>query len=99
LIGCEDRLRNDLYCVEWGVEVYSNSNSCGRQGRRGEGEGKEEGKEREGEVGWGRDGKGGKGIGKGRGKGREGKGMGSYGREGETDREGRIGGGDCLLFI
>ena len=25
--GCEDRLRNDLYCVEWGVKLYSNSNS------------------------------------------------------------------------
>ena len=24
VIGCEDRLRNDLYCVEWGVELYSN---------------------------------------------------------------------------
>ena len=23
LIGCEDRLRNDLYCVEWGVKLYS----------------------------------------------------------------------------
>ena len=22
---CEDRLRNDLYCVEWGVKLYSNS--------------------------------------------------------------------------
>jgi len=21
--GCEDRLRNDLYCVEWGVKLYS----------------------------------------------------------------------------
>jgi len=27
VIGCEDRLRNDLYCVEWGVKLYSNSNS------------------------------------------------------------------------
>jgi len=26
-IGCEDRLRNDLYCVGWGVKLYSNSNS------------------------------------------------------------------------
>jgi len=26
VIGCEDRLRNDLYCVEWGVKLYSNSN-------------------------------------------------------------------------
>ena len=24
MIGCEDRLRNDLYCVEWGVKLYSN---------------------------------------------------------------------------
>ena len=23
MIGCEDRLRNDLYCVEWGVKLYS----------------------------------------------------------------------------
>jgi len=22
-IGCEDRLRNDLYCVAWGVKLYS----------------------------------------------------------------------------
>jgi len=29
VIGCEDRLRSDLYCVEWGVKLYSNSNaSC-----------------------------------------------------------------------
>ena len=27
VIGCEDRLRNDLYCVGWGVKLYSNSNS------------------------------------------------------------------------
>ena len=27
MIGCEDRLRNDLYCVEWGVKLYSNSNA------------------------------------------------------------------------
>jgi len=27
VIGCEDRLRNDLYCVEWGVKLYSHSNS------------------------------------------------------------------------
>jgi len=26
VIGSEDRLRNDLYCVEWGVKLYSNSN-------------------------------------------------------------------------
>jgi len=24
VIGCKARLRNDLYCVEWGVELYSN---------------------------------------------------------------------------
>jgi len=24
--GCEDRLRNDLYCVGWGVKLYSNQN-------------------------------------------------------------------------
>jgi len=24
VIGCEDRLRNDLCCVEWGVKLYSN---------------------------------------------------------------------------
>jgi len=24
VIGCEDRLRNDLYCVECGVELYCN---------------------------------------------------------------------------
>ena len=24
VIGCEDRLRNDRYCVEWGVKLYSN---------------------------------------------------------------------------
>ena len=23
VIGCEDRLQNDLYCVEWGVKLYS----------------------------------------------------------------------------
>ena len=27
VIGCEDRLRNDLYCVEWGVKLYSNQRS------------------------------------------------------------------------
>ena len=26
VIGCEDRLRNDLDCVGWGVKLYSNSN-------------------------------------------------------------------------
>jgi len=24
VIDCEDRLRNDLYCVGWGVKLYSN---------------------------------------------------------------------------
>ena len=24
VIGCEDRLRNDLYFVGWGVKLYSN---------------------------------------------------------------------------
>ena len=24
VIGCEDRLRNDQYCVEWGVKLYCN---------------------------------------------------------------------------
>jgi len=24
VIGCEDRLRNDLCCFEWGVKLYSN---------------------------------------------------------------------------
>jgi len=23
VIGCEDRLRNDVYCVGWGVKLYS----------------------------------------------------------------------------
>ena len=27
VIGCEDRLWNDLYCVEWGVKLYSNQPS------------------------------------------------------------------------
>ena len=26
VIDCEDRLGNDLYCVEWGVKLYSNQN-------------------------------------------------------------------------
>jgi len=30
VIGCEDRLRNDLYCVEWGVKLYSIHPSSGR---------------------------------------------------------------------
>jgi len=24
VIGCLDRLRNDFYCVGWGVKLYSN---------------------------------------------------------------------------
>ena len=24
MIGCEDRIRNDLCCFEWGVKLYSN---------------------------------------------------------------------------
>ena len=31
VIGCEDRLRNDLYCVEWGVSLYSNQPTNQRQ--------------------------------------------------------------------
>ena len=27
VIGCEDRLRNDLYCVEWGVKLCSTNPS------------------------------------------------------------------------
>jgi len=27
VIGCEDRLRNDLYCVGWGVKLCSTSTS------------------------------------------------------------------------
>jgi len=27
VIGCEDCLRNDLYCVQWGVKLYSNQPS------------------------------------------------------------------------
>jgi len=27
VIGCEDRLRNDLYCVEWSVKLYSNQST------------------------------------------------------------------------
>ena len=26
MIGCEDRLRNDLYCVEWGVKLLQPTN-------------------------------------------------------------------------
>ena len=29
VIGCEDHLRNDLYCVEWGVKLYSIHPSIG----------------------------------------------------------------------
>jgi len=28
VIGCEDRLRNDLYCVRWGVKLYSIQSCC-----------------------------------------------------------------------
>jgi len=28
VIGCEDRLRNDLYCVGWGVKLCSINQSC-----------------------------------------------------------------------
>jgi len=27
VIGCEDRLRNDLYCVGWGVKLCSLTHS------------------------------------------------------------------------
>jgi len=30
VIVCEDRLRNDLYCVEWGVKLYSNQSNQAR---------------------------------------------------------------------
>jgi len=30
VIGCEDRLRNDLYCVGWGVKLYSNQTSLAK---------------------------------------------------------------------
>jgi len=30
VIGCEDRLRNDLDCVGWGVKLYSHSNPYAR---------------------------------------------------------------------
>jgi len=30
VIGCEDSLRNDLYCVEWGVKLYSNQPTSAR---------------------------------------------------------------------
>jgi len=29
VIGCEDRLRNDLYCVEWSVKLYPNQPTRG----------------------------------------------------------------------
>jgi len=35
VIDCEDHLQNDLYCVEWGVKLYSNqptSRLCGAGG-------------------------------------------------------------------
>jgi len=28
VIGCEDRLRNDLYYVGWGVKLYSTNQSA-----------------------------------------------------------------------
>jgi len=28
VIGCEDRLRNDLLCVGWGVKLYSLTHCC-----------------------------------------------------------------------
>ena len=31
VIGCEDRLRNDLYCVVWGVKLYSNQTTASRR--------------------------------------------------------------------
>jgi len=27
VIGCVGRLRNDLYCVEWGVKLYSTNHA------------------------------------------------------------------------
>ena len=32
MIGCEDRLRNDLLCVGWGVKLYSLTYVRGRRG-------------------------------------------------------------------
>ena len=29
MIGCEDRLRNDLYCVGWGIKLYSIQTNLG----------------------------------------------------------------------
>ena len=34
VIGCDDRLRNDLYCVGWGVKLYSNQNQIENNHRR-----------------------------------------------------------------
>jgi len=31
VIGCEDRLRNDLYCVGWGVKLYSNQTKASQK--------------------------------------------------------------------
>ena len=31
VIGCEDRIRNDLYYVEWGVKLYSNQPTTVRE--------------------------------------------------------------------
>ena len=35
VIGCENRLRNDLYCVEWSIKLYSDSNSAPSDGGGG----------------------------------------------------------------
>jgi len=34
VIGCEDRLGNDLYCVGWGVKLYSNQKLSGNSLRQ-----------------------------------------------------------------
>jgi len=31
VIGCEDRHRNDFYCVGWGITLYSNQSNLGFQ--------------------------------------------------------------------
>jgi len=35
VIGCEDRLRNDLLCVGWGVKLYSLTDSPSRPNKAG----------------------------------------------------------------
>jgi len=35
VIGCEDRLRNDVYCVEWGVKLYYSGFQTGVRGPKG----------------------------------------------------------------